>query len=432
MTLSNKKVLVWDRGLYAALGQKLGESFSKAFYYLPQSDPYPKSPASQIGEGLPEMERVDNFWKYLDKVDLVFFPDCYDGDLQKWLRAKGYRVFGAGPSEIIELDKWRFINVLKAVGLPCPPTERIIGLDALEKHLAGVEGEKWLKTSYFRGDYETKKYRGMDHLQSWLEDLRSRIGRVAEGIEILVQDPVDASVEVGFDGFQVDGNYVTEDCLIGYEIKDKGYIGKIFQDVPLKLQAVNYKMAPAFKKLGYRGHYSTEVRIDKSGKPFFIDPTCRAPSPPSELMCELYENYADIVWSISGGEIPKLKPRSEYGAEIILISDWHEDHELCVEFPKDIYPFVKLKNQALRDGKHYCIPHDNSGFFGAVIAYGDTTEEATKLCMERAEQIKCEGLQLDKTIFDEVQEQIKGGQRWGINWKSNIGTKLPTLEGTIS
>jgi len=414
--MKNKRILVYDRGLYTFLAEKLAEYFGKVYYFVPESDPFPTSTKARIGEGLDGVECIDSFWQYLDRVDLVFFPDCYDGDLQGWLRRKGYRVFGSAQSEIIELDKWRFLNVLKAVGLPYPQTILLTGLDALARHLSGIGKEKWLKARYCRGDFDSKKYRGMDHLRSWLDSLKSRLGTGADSVQVLVQDVVEASCEPGYDGFCVDGEYL-ENTLCGYEIKDTVYLGKVFEETPVKLKAVNFKMSPVFKKLGgYRGHYSTEVRIDKRGVPFFIDPTCRAASPPTELMCEMLANYGEVVWDVAHGRMPKPVWKAKYGAQFILHSSWYEDHELHVAFPDEIRPFVKLKNATKRKGKYYCIPNETEGYFGSVIGFANTTEEAIRLCIDRLGMIDCDGLDKDIGSFDEAKEQIKNGEQWGISW----------------
>jgi len=417
MNLKDKKILIYDRGLYTFLAEKLAESFGKVYYHVPESEPFPTSIREHVGEGLDGVECVDSFWRYVNQADLIFFPDCYDGDLQDWLRRKGYKVFGSGQSEIIELDKWRFINVLKAVGLPCPETVLVTGLDALEKHLSGAKEEKWLKARYCRGDFDSKRYHGMDHLYSWINHLRSRLGASTGSIEVLVQDVVDASCEPGYDGFCVDGEYL-ENTLCGYEIKDTAYLGKVFEETPRKLKAVNYKMSPVFRKLGgYRGHYSTEIRIDRRGVPFFIDPTCRAASPPTELLCEMLANYGEVVWDVAFGKIPRPRWKAKYGAQMILHSSWHEDHELHVEFPDEIRPFVKLKNAMKRDGKYYCIPNQTEGYFGGVIAFADTSDEAARLCLDRLKAIDCDGLDKDMRAFEEAKEQIKGGEKWGISWE---------------
>lgn len=414
MNLSNKNVLILDHGLYTYIAQKLSEKFGKVWYYVPIAEPYPKSSKSQIGAGVPGLERIYNFWKYLDQADIVVFMDIYDGDLQHFLRMQGYTVFGSGLSEKMETDKVFFKQMLHTFGLPVVPTFRAEGLDELESHLKG-KTDKWLKTSYYRGDFETFHHRSMAHTTPWVDDLRARIGQRAKDIEVLVEDPIESACEIGYDGFCMNGEF-PQNPAIGYEVKDEGIIEKIVPVLPSILQGVNDKLAPVFKQLGYNGCYSTEVRITKAGKPYYIDPCCRAASPPSELLCEMYKNYAEAVWEIANYEVPKLVPEKVYGAQIILASKWHDQHELCVEVPKDLTRWVKLKNHTMRDGKYYCIPNDNAGIFGSVIAIGDSVDEVTETVMERVKELDVYQLDYEESMFDKAKEKIESGKKFGINF----------------
>ena len=407
------KAIVHDRGLYTFLAQKLGEKLDKCWFYRPESNPYPESPLGDIGKGLEEIEVVTNFWKYLDKADVVIFFDCYDGEFASFLKEKGYNVFSSLKSEVMEIDKVAFLQYCVEVGLPVSPTYRAEGLEDLVDHLKKVKGDKYLKTSYFRGDFETYKYKNMKQFQPWLNDLRSRIGQRAEKIEILVQDPIKADVEVGYDGFCINGEF-PDNCMVGYEIKDKGLVGKVFRKTPDILQSVNDKFASLFKKLGYQGHFSSEIRITKGGDTHFIDATCRAPSPPAELMCELYSNYAEAVCDIAQGKTPTLSPAAKYGAEIILTSPWHEKHQLCVQFPKELSKWIKLKNVRKDGDSYYCIPNNNAGVFGGVVAIGNSVKEATEKCLEYMEQIEADELEFDHDVFSKAEKCTKAGEGFQI------------------
>ena len=416
MSLSNKTVLVWDRGFYTALATKLGESAKKCFYFMPESSPYPGSALAQIGEGLPEIERIDDdqVWKCLDQADMVFFPDCYDGEFQVWLQSKGHRVFGGLGSERLEMDRTYFYDQLDKIGLPVAHIYRAEGLDDLESYLTG-KGEKWLKRSYYRGDFDSKHFKGMRQIKPWINHLRSKLGMRSEDIEILVQNPILSSCEVGGDRFCVNGDF-SPNPLVGYEVKDEAYVGKVFDIMPDIIENVDMKMAPLYKKLGYQGHYSNELRITDSGKVYFNDPTIRAPSPPSELMCEIYRDYPSDVWAISGGDLPECRPLAKYGVEIILISDWHKDHELCVTYPKELEKNVKLKNHFKKGGAYYCVPNKNEGFFGALVHWGDNFDTVVEEACEMVKEIEADGLDFKESVFDEARKQIEAGERWGVDF----------------
>jgi len=411
-----KKAIFYDRGLYLYTAQKLGESLEKVYYYRPESNPYPEGPLGDIGKGLEEVEVVTNFWEYLDKADMIVLPDCYDGDFAHFLREKGYNVFSSLRSEVFEIDKVYFLKYLADVGLPVAKTYRAEGLCDLVEHLKTAKGPKYLKTSYFRGDFETYKWKNLPLARPWLNDLKARIGQREETIEILVQDPIKSAIEVGYDGFNINGVF-PEGCLVGYEIKDKGIVSKVFKKTPGILQGVNDKFSPAFAELGYQGHFTSELRITDNGEQHFIDSTNRIPSPPGALMTEIYEDYAQDMVDIAEGKIPALKARSKYGAEIILSSAWHEKHELAVQIPKDLRRWVKLKNHkySKEDDTFTIIPNNNGGIFGGVVGLGDTLEEATEMAVSIMEEIQAtEEIEFDESVFEKAGDCVKAGEKFGI------------------
>lgn len=418
--LSDKTAIVYDRGgLYLYCAEKLAEKYKKVMYFLADADAYPTSQKAAIGEGL-SVERIHDFFSNLDKkdgskVDCVYFFDCYDGELQQWLRDKGYTVFGSGRGERVEIDKILFLETLEKVGLNVPKTYLAEGLDDLKQYLEKHDGETlWLKNMH-RGDFETRKFTSMKQIKPFIDDLKKRIGTACDDVEVLVQHKIDSACEVGYDGFCIDGQF-TENCIIGYEVKDKGFIGKVFETPPYIVKHINDAFTDTFRELGYRGNYSTEIRITDKSECFYIDATCRVPSPPGELICEIYENWAESTYEIACGCVPILVPKAEYGAVIILTSEWHDKHELYVEFPKSIKQFVKLKNHSKKDGAYYCTPNGNGGFFGAVIAYGNSVKEATGKCLEYAEQVRADEMEFDDSIFDKANEQITTGKQFEINF----------------
>lgn len=413
--LSEKSVLMYDRGLYLYIAEKLAETFKKVHYYIPNSSPYPASNLHNIATGIDGVERCFDFWGTLDKVDLVVFADTYDGSLQQFLRDKGYTVFGSGKAEIIETDKIFFMEQLEKLGLPVPRTYLAEGLDDLLAYLEKEGGPKWLK-GMTRGDFETKKFVDMDHFRPFLDDLKRRLGSRVDTIEILVQDPVDSECEAGYDGWVVDGQF-TSNTLCGYEVKDKAFVASVVEQPAPLVKGINDAFASLFKKLGYRGAYSTEIRITKDGTPYYIDPTCRVGSPPGELMSELYKNYAQIIWDVAHGVLPTPEPVKKYGAQMVMTSDWYrEEHEMYVEFPDKFKDNVKLSNFYRKGGKTFIVPNETEQYFGSVVAVGDTLEEAIEKCEEVLKSIVCEKFDFDDEAFEDAQEVVECGKKFGLEF----------------
>lgn len=415
VNLKDKTVLVYDRGgLHTYIAEKLSERFGKTLYFLTDSDAYPTSQKQAIGHGIPGIKRVHDFWKHIESADLIVFPDCYDGELQHFLRSKGYIVFGSGRSEKVEIDKIFFLETLEELGLPVPLTYLAEGMDDLKDYLKKHDGETLYLKNLYRGDFESRKFSSLAQSKPFLDDLVKRVGTAADTMEVLIQHKIDSACEAGIDSYCIDGKYPKR-CLIGYESKDIAFGGKVLEEAPEILQQVNDAFAPVMKKLGGRCNYSTEIRITEDGSPYYIDATCRQPSPPGEVMCEVYKNWADMIWGMAHGDVIEPEPKASYVAEIILTSSWYDKHELHVKFPEKYASHIKLKNHTMRDGEHYCIPNGNGEFFGAVVAWGDTLDEAIEKVKKIAESIEADEYKFDPACFDSIKESIKAGKKFGIN-----------------
>ena len=300
--------------------------------------------------------------------------------------------------------------------MPVPFTEVTKGLDDLLTYLDG-KSEKWLKSLY-RGDFETRKYVNMRQFKNWMSQyLIPKIGQNSEDIKILVQNPVKSACEAGYDGFNMNGKCLPN-CMTGYEMKDKGYFGKVMAVTPKIIQDVNDKMMPIWEQAGYLGAYSAELRITEGGKAHYIDPTCRVASPPGEAMTAGLLNYSEVVDSIANEEEPVMKWKAEYCAELILTSDWYDKHELCVEFPKEYEDNIKLKMHTKRGGAYYCIPNGNGGFFGAVVAWDNDPKKAQEKVKAIAKEIICDELEVDGTVFAGCDEAIEAGEKFGIDFSA--------------
>jgi len=417
----NKTAIVFDRGERLSFASKLGEKLSKVWYYRPESSSYPTSPQDEIGRGLETVEKVSTFLEYAEKADYIIYFDVYDGADQEFYHQRNKNVFGGRMSAEIELQKTKFLDLLQELNLSMPDTELLHGISKALKFVEGKE-DLYLKSVRNRGDFETYHYVNKLRAASWFDDLRSKTGRNAETIEILIQKAIKSVCEPGFDGLNING-VIPDYCLVGYEDKDKNLLSRIYKKTPKILADINYALAPFFKKTGFQGHWTIESRITKDGEIFPIDPTVRSPSPSGELMQEIYCNYAEAVLDVAEGKVPNLEFYEDedkkpviYGAEIILKSHWHRERELCVEIPKDCQRWVKLKNYTIRDGVHYCIPNGGAEFFGAVIGMGSTPKEAKDMATDIAKEIGADELEYCSD-FSTAEEGIKEGINYGIIWE---------------
>jgi hypothetical protein len=422
--LSRQTILIYDHGLFVSWAEKLTQYFGRVLYFCPWKTMFPEFRYYLIGENLPGVERVYEFWDVVDQVDIFFFPDIYDGDLQLHLRSLGKRVWGGAKSEELELNRYETKQLLREIDLPVNPVAKITGTDVLRKHLQKVRN-KYVKMSNMRGDMETFRHDDYFLSESRLDELDNKLGAAKEAARFVVEDPVEDAVEVGFDGYTIDGKFPGIG-IQGYEIKDAGLIGVVrpYEELPEGLQQVNAKLSPILQNYEHRGFFSTEVRIQKNGKPYLIDPCMRCASPPSELYQETYSNWGEIIAAGSYGETVDPNPLCKYGVEVIVRSDWVDKNWLAIDYPKEIEQWVKLKNMTMIGDRRYIAPH---GFFeiGAVVAIDDTLIGAIKKVAEYSKQVRGFRVEIRLDSIVEGIETIRESVDLGVEFSDD---PLPTAK----
>lgn len=408
MNLKSKTVLVWDNGIFAEIAVTLSKSFGRVLYYVPWTNGYPKSNALLIGEGVEGIERVASPWPHFDEIDLWVFPDVYEGELQEWLASQGKRVWGCRMGAELELDRPKSKAASKKLGIDIGPYKVVTGLDALRKHLKAND-DQWVKISSTRGDMETFGAKTYEKVEPRLDELEHNLGAKKKIMQFTVEEGINDAVETGYDGFCIDGKF-PKNAMTGVEVKDEGYLMKTvrWSELPDQVRSVNEKLSPALKRYGYRGFISTEVRCTKDGRAYLIDPCCRAGSPPNELYQVMMANMAEAIWHGAEGILIEPEFKAKWGAEVLLISEWADQNWMHVSFPPEVRENVKLRNFCMIEGQYYVIPQwTGSAEIGAVVALGDTPDQAIEECKRICELV--EGHLLDKPVdaLDIAREQLE-------------------------
>lgn len=405
--LKSKTALIWDFGIFAGMAVSLAKDFGRVLYYVPWANGYPKSNARSIGKGIDGVERVDSPWPYFDDIDIWIFPDVFDGELQEHLVSQGKRVWGCRLGAELEIDRPTSKEASKKLGIDIGPYKVITGLDALRKHLKAND-DQWVKISGTRGDMETFGAKTYEKVEPRLDELEHNLGALKKVMKFTVEQGIPDAVETGYDGYTIDGKF-PKNAMTGVEVKDEAYLMKTvrWSELPEQVRSVNEKLAPALKKYGYRGFLSTEVRCTDDGKAYLIDPCCRAGSPPNELYQLLMSNMAEAIWYGAEGIVIEPEFKAKWGAEVLLISDWADKNWMQVSFPKEVADNVKLRNFCMIEGEYYVIPQwTGSAEIGAVVALGDTPDQAIAECKRICELV--EGHLLDKPVdaLDIAREQL--------------------------
>lgn len=401
----SKTVCVYDHGLFVELAITLSKSFGRVLYYAPWETGAPKSHVRCVGEGVDGIERVASIWPHLDEVDLFVFPDVYEGALQEYLAKLGKRVWGCRMGEELELDRVAVKEHCRALGIDIGPYTVHRGLDALRSHLKRHDNQ-FVKIPALRGDMETFKADNYALIEPRLNELANNVA--SKTMEFICEDEIPDAIEVGYDGYTVDGRFPKEG-IVGVEVKDQAYVcaAMPYRELPESVRGVNGCLAGTLKDYTYRGFISTEIRATPDGKAYLIDPCARCGSPPSELYQVMISNIADVMWEGAGGVVIEPELIKPFGAELLLISEWADKNWQHVEFPKSIREHVKLRNLMVIEGEYYVAPQSNgTTAVGAVVAMGDTQEEAIAECKRLAEMV--EGYSIEKPVaaLDKAGEQL--------------------------
>lgn len=419
MKRNNSSICIIDYGTYIAWAIHLTKYFNKVYYFSDWKTANPRIELDNVGTGIEGVERISNLWDYIDDIDYFVFAHLYQSDLGEYLRSIGKKVWGASPSEILEIDRILFYEELEKIGLPVVKYEAIKGVNNLKEYLSDKK-DKYIKVSKYRGDFESYHHVNINLTNIFLDDLSKQIGILKNEIEFIVQDKIDAVVEVGGDFYSVDGKY-PKNIAWGVEQKDSSFCEKTcsYDEMPKELKTITDKFASVLKEYKHNGTFCQEVRITESGESYFTDPViCRFPLPPTFLSMNLISNWDEIFIGGCEGMVVEPKYAAKYGAEILLKTDYAGDNWCPVYFPKEIENNVKLQLCLKRKDTWYVIPSENIGVdmkeIGSCTGLGTTPEEALRSALEVAKQVETVGIRYDEGVLEKNMETIKNMEKHGI------------------
>lgn len=406
INLKTKSCCVTDFGLFMELARTLSRLFGKVFYHYYYKNPFPTSNPSLVGTGFPEIEVVEDLRDTLKECDLYVFPDTYLPDVQEGLLADGKLVFGSRDGDELELFRHDAKQHMEDLGIPVGEYELVKGMDALRQYLK-EHNDQFVKCSYHRGDFETFEAPSYKYIESKLDSIEQGLGVKKYWQEFIVEKAIPDAVEIGYDGFCIDGQFPPQ-SLTGIETKSKGYVGQMlaYEKNPAQIREFNEKISGTLKKYSYRNFFSTEIRINKKKEWFILDPCMRAGNPPLFTELEFYDNLAEIIWEGAQGRVVKPTSKYKWAAQLQLMSDWADTNQVMVEFPEKIRPNIKLINGMKYQGNYYIIPQVyKMTSIGAVVAYGQSMNEAIENCKKLAEQVKGYFVECDPSALDKAEDE---------------------------
>lgn len=412
---SNKCLLVADHGLFQSWAHRLARDFGEVLYWTPALDDlFPTARKALIGDGFQDIKRVQNFFEAAKRADLIIFTDVYFSDLLEHCRNDlGKRCWGAGAGEELELERWKAKQLLKKQGLPTQYTERVIGLDNLRYYLQEND-DKYVKVSRYRGIGETWHHITYRLSEAKLDEMEHQIGMQKYIMPFLIEDSIDCESEPGWDGFIVDGAS-SKTAIIGWEIKDKAYIGRAIEqkDICAGLLDINAALESYFKSHKYRGWFSSEGRITKDGTCYPIDLTTRSASPAGESYQEMYSNWAEIIWRGAEGDVVEPKLAGKFGGQVTIKSAWAERDWQNIYFPEKIRPWVKLYNSCQIKGRLAIIPQESAHLseIGTVVGIGDTPDEVRRAVKLHSGLIEGYQIEVNVSALDDAEDVMEKSKK---------------------
>lgn len=410
--LSSRSVLVVDTGgQNVSTALRLSKDFGKTYYCTNFHRGFDRLSEACPGMGFNEIEWVYDEWSVTP--DLWVFPDCSHIAEQRWIAGAGCRVWGSMNGSWLEHKRKMFLETLKELGLKVPQYTEVVGLSELYRHLSG-HPDVYVKCSYWRGSCETHHHISTEMSQSWFIHLEQEFGALRDHIPFIIIEPIDAITEIGYDGYCIDGKFPAQ-SMQGIEGKDKTYIGAVtkYADLPEPVRKVNEAFAPVLADYRYRNRWSTEIRVTDNGDFYFLDPTCRIPSPAGESQLANEENTGEIYWEGAQGNLVQPRYRKQFSVQVVIN---HED-EMCdwrpVEVPEGIKDKVFLKYPCKVDDLYWISPQKHDSIVGWIVGLGDTIQEAIDDAKETADALdgQCLVIQTDSLVdsLKAVQEQEEHG-----------------------
>lgn len=444
-SLQSKTVLVYDHGNYVETAIRLTREFGRVLYFKPWKAAGPKTNDLIVGDGYDNVERVEHFFDVVNEVDLFVFPEIYDGDLQLDLERRGKRVWGSRKGEEFEYKRGLFIETLEQVGLPVSQFKKCIGVTELREYLSEHDNQ-WIKIE-MRGDRETWHHENIKISTPILDALAYFYGPVKELVPFWVFESVDSDIEAAYDGFLVTSPELRPQfpttAFLGYEDKNQAHIVHAvdYDQLPEEVRMVNDKFAEPLAERWFRGAFGTEIKIVSELRDegvFFIDATCRQPSPPGEIILEQAENLGELMYYGAEGNLVEIEKSHDFGVSVNLYSDWAGSNHLPVQIPDAIRQWVKLSESYRHDGIDWVIPKivndpvtGRRENIGCVVALGDSIEEAIETVTQRCEELTSFDTTYQISSLGECLRRIREGEKHGIKFSNSRIPSPSTVLGHV-
>lgn len=426
---SDSVICVIDRGTFFPTAVRLSKSCNKVFYSNPEGAYSDDIAIASKGDGHPNIELVEDYWRIKNDVDVWVVPDCSDVGPQLELKSQGRAVWGSMAASDLERFRGRWIDLCKELGLPLPETKRIQGVSALRSFFKKHSYEEWyIKVSRWRGGcFETWKACEPAQIEHKIDLICVRAGPLKEQIVFYVQKKVDTEIEDGIDTFSVNGLF-PQKIVWGFERKALSYLATWKERSELTEQwDCMESVAPILAEYGYTNFLSSELRRTKD-KCYWLDPTFRQPSPAGEEQLRLYKNLPEIIVYGAQGELVEPEMSHKFCGEAIISYTGDRDGWKAFEVPDEVKEFVDLYACVYADGAYHFGPTQEPECIGTAVGLGDTPEEVIDQLKEIRDAMKNAPVDFNIEAMGDLISEIKTVEEVD---NTEFAKEMPPLETVL-
>lgn len=407
------KVLVWDTGISFTHALRMAEDGHKVKYYTPWQTSYPKFEDYAPGLGFESdgLQKVMEFFPYVDESDLIVCFDVGAGALLDYLRSKKKVCFGSSlKGDKLENDR-EFVRKLQSkIGLAVQKTEVIQGIPKLREYLK-KNPDKYVKLNIFRADMESFYAKSYEEVEGYLDHLEVALGPHNETYNFMVEDKIEGA-EPGFDMF-FNGKEWIKPMLWGIEQSKESYVGVYMDELPKPLTEIADALKTVLAKIDYRGAMSVEARLPKNGRPYLIDICSRYPFPLSAGYTHCIKNYSEVIWKIAQGKEVKIETLGKYFVAMPIYSSEGEEHYVKITIPEKYRKFIKLRTATKVHGQIYGVK--NSKVIAVASACGNDYHKLIKAVIKLSEQVSAFKVSDEaKASLGKIEKTIEGLGEYGL------------------
>ena len=128
-------------------------------------------------------------------------------------------------------------------------------------------------------------------------------------------------------------------------------------------------------------------------------------------------NLAEILWEGADGKLVEPEYRGKYGYEVILQSQWVNEHPLLVKFEEKHRDQIKFRYATQFPDGLWIMPQKQGPAFGSVASWGSTIDECVGKVEEVCDCIKGTQVEAFTASAARLKKNLEEFAKWGVDFK---------------